>query len=66
VYPPCSPNINTTSSVLSAQHLRQYREAQNPESKTEGKIKRSRLDFVGPGIANVFPVASDLANPHGV
>jgi hypothetical protein len=52
VYQSCSPNINTRSSMLSALHLREYREARNPESKTEGKIKRCHLDFVGPRIAN--------------
>jgi hypothetical protein len=43
VYQPCSPSITATPSVLSAQHLREYREARNPESKTEGKIKGKPL-----------------------
>jgi hypothetical protein len=58
----CSPNIDSTYSRSSSQHLREYRESRNPESKTEGKIKRSHLDFVGLGIANPFSVASPLAN----
>jgi hypothetical protein len=42
--------------------LRKYRDARNPESKTEGKIKRSHLDCFGPRIAKRFSVAGHLAN----
>lgn len=61
-----SRNINATYSALSAPHLREYRESRNRTSKTDGKIKRSHLDFVGSGIANTFSVASHWVKSRGV